>query len=300
MEQSKRDLNDMAVFAEIVTSNGISVAADRLGLPKSNVSRRLARLERHLGVRLLERNTRSNRLTSIGQGYADYCRRMVEEAEAADNYIFNSLDTPSGELRISASVLVGQQVIAPALPDYIEQYPNVTVSLSLTNQRVNLIEDGFDLAFRIGKNEDSGLISQALNIFKMRLYASPKYLEERGTLSSPNDLTDHSCLVMTDMGQPESWQLSNGTDNVNLKIEPAAALNDFTVLKKLALKGAGIALLPEYAVYQELENKTLQCVFIDWYGPVTELTAIYPSRRGATSKLRAFVECVKDYLAQNS
>lgn len=295
MGQYNRDLNDMAIFAEIVTAQGLSAAADKLGLPKSNVSRRLARLEKRLGVQLIERTTRSNRLTPIGVCYADYCRLMVEEAIAADNVIDRSQSEPSGDLRISASVLIGQQVIAPVLADYMNQYPKVTISMELTNHRVNLIENGIDLAFRIGGNEDSTLIAKSVGHCAMRPYASPAYLSSHGKPKSPNNLSKHRCLLMKDTDNAHHWTLYNGKEERHTHLNVIAIVNDFISLRTMALSGAGIALLPDYAVCDEVEEGLLQPVFKKWCVPSTELTAVFPSRRGATAKVRTLIECVQNH-----
>jgi DNA-binding transcriptional LysR family regulator len=298
MEQQNRDLNDMAIFAEIVSTGGISAAASKIGLPKSNVSRRLARLEQRLGVQLIERSTRSSRLTSVGQCYADFCSSMLEEADAADNVIAKSFDGPAGEVKVSVSVLVGQQIIAPALAKYLAKYPDVLPSLVLTNQIVNLIDDGFDLVFRIGSNKDSNLISQTVGKFPQRLYASPGYLEKKGTPITPDDLSAHQCLMMGEVHAIHQWQLSNAGNQATLDIAPGGFVNDFISLKTTAVHGAGIVLLPEYAAYEELRTGRLVLVLEDWLGPVSELNAIYASRRGATPKVRLLIDEVKQYVTK--
>lgn len=289
----------MAIFAEIVSADGLSAAADRLGLPRSNISRRLARLEKRLGVQLIERTTRSNRLTPIGVCYADYCRLMVEEAVAADNVIARSQAEPTGELRVCASVLIGQQLIAPAIGPYMKQYPKVTVTLDLSNHRVNLIEDGIDLAFRIGSNEDSTLIAKSMGQISMRPYASPAYLKQHGQPTSPTDLSHHRCLLMKDVDNPYYWTLNNGKQQQLPQLNVTAILNDFIVLRKMTLDGAGISLLPDYAVCTEVKEGQLLPIFKDWSSPATELTVVFPSRRGATAKVRAFIDSVQSYLANS-
>ncbi len=288
-----RDLNDLAVFAAIAQTGTITGAAKKLHLPKSNVSRRLARLEARLGVQLVERNTRSSRLTPIGGEYASYCRLMVEEANAADAIIEASLAEPSGELRVSASVLVGQQIIAPAIAAYVRQYPKVQVVLELTNARVNLIEEGFDLAFRIGENQDAGLISQAIGSFWLKLYASPDYLSVAGTPKSPADLMAHQCLVVSNEIRATGWMLKQNEEVSEIKVPSSAVINDFLTLRNLAIAGGGIAMLPTYAVRAECASGRLAEVLPKWSSTNAKLSALYPSRRGATVKQRAFIESVR-------
>ncbi len=292
MEQ--RDLNDMAVFAAIAQAGSITGAAEKMKLPKSNVSRRLARLEDRLGVQLIERNTRNSRLTSIGVSYADYCRMMVEEANAADAVVETSLAEPAGELRVSASVLVGQQIIAPAIAAYVQEFPKVQVNLELANARANLIEDGFDLAFRIGENQDSTLMSQVVGTLPLSLYASPDYLRTSGAPKSPKDLKDHPCLIMGRGIRTSRWKLKRHEELAEVIAQGAVVVNDFLTLRNLAVAGGGIAMLPAYAAHVECASDRLSQVLPDWDAASATLSAIYPSRRGATLKQRAFIDHVRD------
>lgn len=290
----QRDLNDLATFAAIAQFGSITGAAERLGLPKSNVSRRLARLEARLGVQLLERNTRSSRLTSIGTCYADFCRMMVEEADAADALVDQSLSEPAGELRISASVLIGQQIIAPAIAAYSKAYPKVRVVLELSNARTSLIEDGFDLAFRIGDNQDSTMMVQTITAYHLNLYANPAYLADHGVPRAPEELMDHRCLVMGVGSTQSQWTFQRGEETVEVPVERSVVINDFMTLRNLAVEGGGVTLLPEYAVRAELKTGSLTRVLGDWTSFHAVLSAVYPSRRGASIKQRAFIECVRE------
>jgi DNA-binding transcriptional LysR family regulator len=300
MEHRNRDLNDMAVFAEIAAAGGISAAAGRIGLPKSNVSRRLARLEARLGVQLIERTTRASRLTPVGRSYADHCRQMIDNANGADDVVESSLATPSGELRVTASVLVGQGVITPALSEYAQQFPSVVVSLSLTNRRVNVVEDGFDLAFRIGRSEDSTLISQTVGAFPMRLYASVAYVEKNGTPDQPEDLRFHNCLSMSEFENVRQWHLSCDGEEHLTDLSPRIIVNDFISLRTLVEDGLGISLFPDYVVQEGVGAGRLMPVLQDWCGPMSELSAIYASRRGATPKVRAFIASVRRAVASTN
>jgi DNA-binding transcriptional LysR family regulator len=287
------DLNDMAVFAAIAQAGGITAAAGKMNMPKSNVSRRLARLEARLGVQLLERNTRSNRLTSIGVCYADHCRLMVEQAKAADAVVEKSTAEPSGELRVSASVLIGQQLIAPAVAAYRQKYPAVQVILELSNARTNLIDDGFDLAFRIGANRDSSLIVQLIGSFPFGLYASPEYLGKTFAPKHPEELKNHFCLITGSNFRTSRWELASGDENAKISVAGSVIANDFLTLRNLAVANGGIAMLPTYAVSFELASGQLQHVLPNWSGKNADLSVVYPSRRGATIKQRDFIKQVK-------
>lgn len=295
-----RDLNDLAIFAAVAQAGSITGAADKMRLPKSNVSRRLARLEDRLGVQLMERNTRGGKLTSIGVCYADFCRLMVEEANAADATVEKSLAEPTGELRISASILVGQQIIAPAIAAYGELYPKVQVILELTNARANLIEDGFDLAFRIGENQDSTMMVQSVGVFSFGLYASPDYLRKFGGPKMPKDIKSHRCLIMGSGIRTSRWKLSRDDETIETAVSGTTVANDFLTLRNIAVAGGGIAMLPTYAVGTERASGQLVPVLPDWNASNIELSVIYPSRRGAMIKQRAFIEQVRRTVANNT
>ena len=218
---------------------------------------------------------------------------MVEEANAADAIIESSLAEPAGELRVSASVLVGQQVIAPAIASYAQQFPNVQVILELTNARVNLIEEGFDLAFRIGENQDAGFIAQAIATFWLKLYASPEYLSNAGSPNGPADLMAHRCLVVSNEMRANGWTLTQNDDVCEIKVPSFAVVNDFLTLKNLAVAGGGIAMLPTYAARTECASGRLVEILPEWNASNAKLSALYPSRRGATVKQRAFIEHVR-------
>ena len=199
-------------------------------------------------------------------------------------------------MKVSDSVLVGQQILAPALSGYMSKYPAVMPLLVLTNSLVNLIKDGFDMAFRIGSNEVSSLISQTVGRFPQRLYASPDYLDQHGTPKTPQELPAHACLVMGEAAPTHHyWQFAKGDEKTALDIAPPPH-SSMTSSALRQWPRTGIALLPEYAAYDALKNGAPVTVLEKWLGPVSELSAIYPSRRGATAKVRLLIDEVKQHL----
>jgi len=287
------DLDGMVVFASIVEHGGVTAAARALRLPKSNVSRRLAQLEDRLGVRLLERTTRKTHLTEIGGIYYQHCRRIVEEAEHADLSIAQSLEVPRGTLRVSTSVTVGQHLIAPLLPGFIKAYPEVRMSLQLSNRRVDLVEEGYDLAIRVGKLEDSSLISRSLGGSALGVYGAEEYLEAHRSPKSPAALAKLDCLVMSHAETEHIWHLTGPAGMKHVEVEPRAIVNDFAILEQMVLEGLGVALLPNYLA----RSPKLIRVLPKWSVPSIELHAIYPSHRGATPKMRAFLDWLIGKLA---
>lgn len=295
------DLNDMLVFARVVRDASFSAAANSLGVPRSNVSRRVARLERDLGARLLERTTRRLHLTEAGELYYPHCRRIEEEAENAEISVQELLETPRGLLRVTASVTTGQQLIAPHLAEFISLYPDVKLDLELTNRRVDLIEEGFDVALRVGKLEPSSLIARYLGPLRSFIYASPGYLQQHGHPRDPGELARHRCLTMSDSPAFRQWQLV-GKDGKERAVEvaPIGSANDLDALRMAVLGGAGLAVLPSYMCAADEASGRLVRVIPDWSPAPGDCHLVYPSRRGATPKMRAFVDFIVERVGRGT
>jgi len=284
------NLNDMLVFAEVVAQGGFTAAGDAMGMPKSNVSRTVTRLERALGVQLLERTTRKQTLTEVGRMYYEHCVRIKEELESASASIEKLTETARGKLRVCASVAVGQSLIAQHLAEFARSYPLVKIDLRLTNRRVDLIDEGYDVVVRVGKSPDSNLLSKYLCSQELRLYAAPRYLKEEAVLSTPDDLQSHRCLFMTAVSERARWQLRNDDSTSVVDFEPAFSCDDFHVLQQLAVDGFGVAQLPDYMCKESLESGQLIRVLDNWSGAKVDFHALVPSRRGITPKIRAFMD----------
>ena len=284
-----RDLNELAVFTYVVEHGGFTAAAEATQLPKSNISRRIASLEERLGVRLLERTTRKVHVTEIGDIYYRHCRRMLDEADDADLYVEQAMEIPRGTLRVSATVNVGQHLLAPMAAEFMSQYPEVQFELIWTNRLIDVIDEGFDLTIRIGALQDSSLVARRLGQWRLFLYASAEYLKVRGTPQNPEDLQDHDCLVMSDMRASNQWMLSKGGITEQVVLTPRASVNDFDTLRRMVADGGGIAILPNYMHFGDYHSRLVR-VLDDWTGRLTELHAIFPSHRGATPKVRAFLD----------
>lgn len=284
-----RDLNELAVFTHVVECGGFTAAADATQLPKSNISRRIANLENRLGVRLLERTTRKVRVTEIGDIYYQHCRRMLDEANYADLSVERAMEVPRGTLRVSASVTTGQQLLAPVVAEFIAQHPEVQLELVLANRQVDIIEEGFDLVVRIGALQDSSLVARSLGHCQLFLFASREYLKARGRPQKPEDLENHDCLVMSDRREKNHWTLSTGDITKRISLTPRMSVNDFTTLRHLAADGGGVTILPSYMQFDD-RKKRLVRVLCDWSVPSIEFHAVFPSHRGATPKVRAFLD----------
>ncbi len=286
------DLNGMIIFARVVDEGGFSAAGRYLGLPKSNVSRRVAKLEDRLGVRLLERTTRRVHTTEIGDVYYRHCKRIQEEADHAEVSVNLLSDSPRGLLRIGASVTTGRHLISPLIAEFLKLCPDVRVDLVLSNRRIDIIEEGFDLVIRIGTLEDSNLIGKHLGVSQRRLYASPAYLSERGAPTTPEALADHDCLAMRDAQGLIRWALRRGATGETVTISPRVEINDFPSLRQITLDGGGVGSLPSYLCTTLEQEGALVRVLPGWSLPPVDFHALYPSHRGTTPKVRAFLDFI--------
>ena len=285
------DLNDMVIFSKVAELQGISAAARALRMPKSKISRRMAALEDELGVRLLERSTRSVHLSEIGDIYFQHCKRIVEEANSARESVAQMLEAPRGHLRVSASVAIGQHLLAPHIGTFMKAYPEIEVELNLTNRRVDIIAEGFDLAIRVGELQDSTLISKRFGTDYLKLFASPEYLRKLGTPKRLRDLEKHRLLVMSDSAKPAQWTLLGPKKRQELiSAQPCATSNDLTMVRQMACDDGGIALLPGYLSEASEKSGRLRRVLPSWRTPSFSYYALYPSHRGVTLKIRAWLD----------
>lgn len=291
------DLNDLVIFARVVDEGGFSAAGRQLGLPKSNVSRRIARLEDRLGVRLLERTTRRVHTTEIGEVYYRHCKRIQEEADHAEITVGLMAETPRGLLRIGASVTTGRHLISPLVAEFLAQYPEVRIDLVLSNRRIDIIEEGFDLVIRIGTLEDSNLIAKHLGVSERYLYAAPAYVKSYGAPSIPKELAAHDCLAMRDAPSDIRWRLTNGDDHQTMTVVSRVEVNDFPSLLQMTLDGGGIGSLPSYLCTALEKDGRLVRVLPGWSLPAVGFHALYPSHRGATPKVRAFLDFIAPHIA---
>lgn len=288
------DLNRMALFVRVVQSGGFSAAARALSIPKSSVSRQVAALEQRLGVPLLRRNTRSLSLTEAGEAYFRRAHTIVAEAEAAEAEAIAGTAEPRGLLRITATVGFGQAILQPILAEYLARFADVRIEAHLTDQRVNLIRDGFDLAIRMGTLDDSELAARRLGSFQRVVCASPDYLRRRGTPHAPGDLAAHDCLVIE--RALATWRFESPAGDVPVRVPWRLCINHVQVLRAAAHAGHGIANLPQYLVEDDLAAGTLVALLPEFSQPQVEITAVYPASRPPSPPLRALIDLLAERL----
>jgi len=291
------DLNEMAIFVHVVEAGSFTGAARHLGLPKSTVSRKITQLEERLGVRLIQRTTRSLRLTDTGNAYYNQCARILGEIEEANIAVTRMQSTPTGTLRITAPVLFGSTVLSGLIADYCDQHPQVTVDMVLSDQKLDLVQDGIDVAFRVGTLEDSSLIGRHLGDVRSILCASPDYIKARKEPQHPDTLGEHNLMTLS---QWPSWHLGGPSGQThNHPVQARIQVNDFASLYTLALSGAGIAPLPSLIAAPAIRAGSLVHVLPEWPFEASPIHALYPSNRHLSAKVRSFVEFVIESVRPN-
>jgi DNA-binding transcriptional LysR family regulator len=283
-------LDGIAAFARVVDSGSFSAAAHRLGISKSAVSAHVQRLEERLGIRLLNRTTRRLSVTEAGAAYYRHCARILAEAETAEQMATALQREPRGTLRISAPDSFGSIHVAPAVPAFLKRYPELSLDIALSPAHVNLVDEGLDLAIRIGVLEDSPLVVRKLAPSRLVVCAAPAYLRERGQPREPGDLAKHNCLCTSLLPWGDEWRLTGKRSEVRVAVGGSFRSNSAEMLRAAALDGIGIALLPAWAVAEPLRAGALRRVLDPWEPPASTIYAAYPGNRLMSMKVRAFVD----------
>jgi DNA-binding transcriptional LysR family regulator len=288
------DLNAVNVFVHIVQHQSFRAAALSLGVPKSTLSRKLAELEDQLGARLLERTTRRLRLTDAGEAYFRRASPALDALREAQRTLEELGGEPSGPLRLTMSVEGGQALLGPVLADYVKRYPKVELQVELLDRRVDLIEEGFDLAIRAGALGDSSLIAKKLGSpGNLRVYASPAYLSRRGVPRHPRELPNHDCLLMSAQSTPHVWTFRVKGKTASVKLAGRSRANSFTILRELAIADHGLTRLPHYLAQPSVDAGLLKSV-LDAFAPEPmPWHVLYPSSRHLSPKVRALVELLE-------
>ena len=292
-----QDLNDLYYFSAVVEHGGYAAAERALGIPKSRLSRRIAQLESDLGVRLLQRSTRRFAVTDIGHSVFRHAQAMLASAQAARDTVDRASSTPRGQVRVSVPVTIAQEIMPKVLPAFLERYPDVRVQVHVSNRRIDLINEGFDVALRVRSklDEDGNLILRGFGESRELLLASPGYLARHGRPRRPADLKDHAVLMINEDEFHQRWEL-HGPDGMveNVDIKPRLVGFDFPMLKRLAMSNMGITMLPEMVCADAVRDGDLEVVLPDWQLTQGIVHAVFPSRRGMLPAVRVFI----DHLAQ--
>ena len=289
-------LGTLSAFVQAAETGSFVAAGRHVGLSASAVGKAVARLEQRLGVRLFHRNTRSMTLTEEGRLFLDRCRRIFEEVEAAEMELTQTSLAPSGRLRVSLP-LVGM-LLMPVVADFMEAHPAILLDLDFTDRLVDVIEEGFDVVIRTGVATDSGLMRRSLGRFTGQIVASPGYLERRGVPIVPAELVGHDCLRQRSpaSGKLNDWPLLNEAGNGRTVIPETMSATTIEPLIHLAERGLGLAFLPPFAVFSQIERGALVPLLQQYIRQTGEFAALWPASRQLSPRIRAFVTFLSEHL----
>ncbi|MDR3430107.1 MULTISPECIES: LysR substrate-binding domain-containing protein [Silvimonas] len=294
-----QDLNDMLFFAEVVEAGGFSSASRALGIPKSRLSRRVAELEAHLGVRLLQRTTRKLAVTEIGELYFRHCVAIRDEARAATEVVEHVQSAPRGTIKVACPVTLAQTVVGEIIPQFMMRYPQVKLNMIVTNRVIDLLEEGIDVALRVRPTlqDSASLVIKQFGTTNAVLLASPAQLARQGQPSHPDELGWLDTLAMSATDGRATWSLV-GPGGVKQQVThyPRYVADDMVTLKYAAVGGVGAVILPEYLCRPELTAGTLVPVLPDWTSATGYAHAVFPSRRGLVPAVRHFLDFLGEEL----
>lgn len=283
-------LTCMRTFMKTVEAGSISAAAIQLGLSSQVAGKQIRALEDSLGAQLLSRTTRSQNLTDSGQVFYERAKIILDEVEQAEALIAESRSRPRGKLRISAPVTFGSRGLAPALPEFLRQHPEVSVELYLTNRTVDLIEESYDIVFRTGELPDSSLVARRLGDYPLVLCASLDYLQRAAKLTTPDDLEHHECLVFSHTSLRTTWSFDGPEGRITIRISGRFFTDSGEALRAAAVAGMGIMLQPLELVADELHGGRLVRLLPGYEPCARSMHVVHASGRRATPKLRAFLD----------
>lgn len=283
-------LSSMAAFVKAVEMGSFSAAGDSMQMSAQLIGKHVHHLEQHLGVRLLNRTTRRQSLTDFGREFYDRCKIILAEVETAENMAAETQATPTGRLRVNAPVSFGMQSLAPRLPAFMKANPMISVELSLANRAVDVIDEGFDVVFRVGHLSDSGLVARPLAPYQLILCAAPSYLQDKTPIETPWDLQDHECLGFSHTELRTHWTFDGPDGKVIVPVSGRLMADHGEPLLCAALAGLGILLQPVELVRQSLLVGDLVPVLPTYPIPSRPLHVLYAPDRRLTPKLRSFLD----------
>lgn len=290
-------LEDMRIFTATVDGESFTAAANRLGLSKQFVSKRIAALEKRLGARLLERSTRRLRVTDLGLAYNERAERILHEVDAAEQMITSQTAMPRGVLRLSAPMTFSTLHLGSLIPEFMRRYPDVTLELELNDRTVDVIGEGYDMAVRIGTLTDSSLIARRITAVQLITCASPDYLRKQGVPTAPEQLAAHTCLIYRHSRHRE-WTFRIGERTRKLPVSGAMCSNNGEMLRDAAISGLGIVTLPDFIVAAALADGRLVEILETFRPAGYTAYAVYPQHRQSSLLIRAFsdflIECFQE------
>lgn len=290
-------LNEMEIFYYVAEFKSFSKAAARLKVSKSLISKKIAKLEQDLKIKLISRSTRKLTITESGESFYQYCAAIVRQGHDAYSMIHELQGKPSGKLKISMPPALGLNLIAPMLPQFLSQYPEVSLYVELDNRLVDLLKDGYDLALRSAILESSNLIAQKIYSIKNVICATEKYLQANNKMIIPSDLEKHNCATYNYSKNSNQITLSKNGREETIYIKGNLVSNHLDFIKKMVLNNLCIAILPEFMVKNEISTGKIKLCLTDYHLSENPLYAVYPERNFMLPKLKFFLEMLKKNLS---
>jgi DNA-binding transcriptional LysR family regulator len=293
-------LESMAIFVRVVERGSFSAVARETGLSQPTISKQISALETRLGGRLFARSTRQLSMTDEGQRYYQQCRAILASVENAEHSFHSGQERIAGSLRVGSSGSFGRVQIASRLRDFLERYPDVSVDLQLTDENVDLVSAGIDVAVRIGELKDSSLIARQIGLTRRRVFAAPSYLERHGVPLTPKDLTDHNCLVFNQLEHFASWRFEHNGRWNSVQVSGNVRSNNSEAVRQLVLNGLGVSLSPLWLFRQDLREGRVVAI-LESYSPASlPIHAVTPPDRRQSARVRAFIDYLRDAFARDS
>lgn len=289
----------MKVFAKVAEAGSLSGAARALDISNPSVTRHIADLETYLNARLFNRSTRRLSLTETGAAYLDRCRQLLSDLEEATLAASMSAANPTGTLRITAPVSFAVNHLGGALSNYTQRYPEVTLDITLSDRVVDLVDEGYDLAIRISRIQDSSLVVRQIGTARLFVCAAPSYLKKHGTPHEPKDLAEHVCLNYLYQATRGEWQFYRNEKMHSVRVRGALQANNGDLLREAAIAGMGIIAQPSFIIGDAIRSKKLVPILPGYQLQESAIYAVYPSRQHLSAKVRTFVDYLVERFGKN-
>ncbi|ALD92542.1 LysR family transcriptional regulator [Cupriavidus gilardii CR3] len=287
----------METFVGVIEAGSFSAAARRLNLGQPAVSKSIAQLEERLGTRLLLRSTRGLTPTDAGQRFYEHAKRAIEEADEAEQAARDSSEGLSGRLRVSAAVTFARLHILPGLKTFMDRHPQLEIDIALDDRNIDLLEEGTDVALRMGMLDDSSMTARRIARSPRLVVGTPRYFAQAGVPRTPADLSGHQAIIYSQRGGGESWSFRQGSTEVAVVVSGRVRVSAAEGIRTAVLADMGLAVASRWMFAPEVEQGVVQTVLNDWTLPPIDLWAVFPSGRMVTAKARAFVAFVEEALA---
>jgi len=291
------DLNEISIFIKVVETGSFIGAARALNMPKSTVSTKVSSLEERLGVTLIQRTTRKLHITDVGQEYYQQCLTALLQIQEAEKQVTLDQSVPSGTLRVTAPIELGNTLLPVVIQEFRAKYPQVELEIILSDRNVDFIAERIDIGIRVGILKDSSLIAKKLGNIYFAPFTSSKYLKNNQTPRTPKDLEKYDALIFSTVG--DKWALKSQTNSQTIRAKKTIEINDLNLLKSLTIAGMGVSLLPAFFCLPEIKNEKLIRILKKWKTQERPVHLIYPAQKYISPKMRAFIDVAGEIIKRS-